>query len=110
MNKRKQNRHEKVIALLLSGKPISPDEIKNHFIGTDQEKLMYRLAMNIHCCRLDGGVIKVYKDGRKISAYQLLNPECFSSIGRYIGFTKKNTNNIVGDEVIKQTETEIVYA
>ena len=81
----KQNRHEKITVTMLSGKPVTPDEIKACFTGTDQESVLYRLSTNIYNIRLDGGVIKVHKDGRKVKAYQLMNPQEFNAEGRYIG-------------------------
>lgn len=87
----KQNRHEKITVLLLSGKPVSPDEIKAVFTGTDQESVLYRLSTNIYNIRLDGGIIKVHKDGRKVSAYQLVNFTEFNAEGRYIGTQVNNT-------------------
>jgi len=44
----KQNRHEKIAVVLLSGKPISPADIMDCFKGTDQEKVLYRLSTNIY--------------------------------------------------------------
>lgn len=82
---RKINRHEKIACVLLSGKPVSPDEIRECFKGTDQESVLYRLSTNIYNIRKDGGVVKVHKDGRKVTAYQLMNPDEFNSDGRYIG-------------------------
>lgn len=81
----KQNRHEKITVTLLSGNPVTPDEIKSCFKGTDQESVLYRLPTNIYNIKRDGGVIKVHKDGRKVSAYQLMNPKEFNAEGRYIG-------------------------
>ena len=81
----KQNRHEKITVTLLSGNPVTPDEIKACFTGTDQESVLYRLSTNIYNIRLDGGVIKVHKDGRKVKAYQLMNAQEFNAEGRYIG-------------------------
>jgi len=81
----KQNRHEKIAVVLLSGKPISPTDIAECFKGTDQEKVLYRLSTNIYNIRRDGGIVRVHKDGRKVSAYQLVNHTEFSSSGRYIG-------------------------
>ena len=81
----KQNRHEKITVTLLSGQPVTPEEIKACFAGTDQESVLYRLSTNIYNIRLDGGVIKVHKDGRKVKAYQLMNPQEFNAEGRYIG-------------------------
>ena len=81
----KINRHEKIACVLLSGKPVSPDQIRECFKGSDQENVLYRLSTNIYNIRKDGGVIKVHKDGRKVTAYQLMNPDEFSPEGRYIG-------------------------
>lgn len=81
----KINRHEKIAAVLRSGKLVSPDEIAAVFKGTDQENVLYRLSTNIYNIRKDGGIIKVHKDGRKVTAYQLVNFEEFSPEGRFIG-------------------------
>ena len=107
VRKRKTNRHEKVTQVLLSGKPTSPDEIMACFKGTDQEKVLYRLSTNIYNIRLDGGVIKVHKDGRKVVAYQLMNPEDFGSDGRYMhGGTVRTVE--VATEATPEVETEVV--
>jgi len=81
----KINRHEKIACVLLCGKPVSPDQIRECFKGTDQETVLYRLSTNIYNIRKDGGIVKVYKDGRKVTGYQLMNPNEFNSEGRYIG-------------------------
>jgi hypothetical protein len=79
----KPNRHEKVCQVLLSGNPVSPDEIRTVFKGTDQEDVLYRLSTNIYNIRRDGGVIRVHKSGRNVSAYQLMNAKDFDTNGRY---------------------------
>jgi len=81
----KINRHEKIACVMLSGKPVSPAEIEACFKGTDQEGVLYRLSTNIYNIRKDGGIVRVHKDGRKVTAYQLVNFEEFSPEGRYIG-------------------------
>ena len=83
----KQNRHEKITVTLLSGKPVTPEEIHAVFKGTDQEKVLYRLSTNIYNIRKDGGIVKVIKDGRKVQAYQLVNPNDFDKHGRFIQST-----------------------
>lgn len=83
--KGKQNRHEKITVQLLSGKPVSPDDIRSVFAGTDQEKVLYRLSTNIYNIRKDGGIVKVHKEGRKVVAYQLVNYTEFDINGRYVG-------------------------
>ena len=85
VRKGKQNRHEKITVTMLSGKPVSPDEIKSCFTGTDQESVMYRLSTNIYNIRLDGGIVKVIKEGRKVTGYQLVNNTEFDKNGRYVG-------------------------
>lgn len=85
VRKGKQNRHEKITVQLLSGKPVTPDEIKSVFAGTDQEKVLYRLSTNIYNIRRDGGIITVHKEGRKVKAYQLVNYTEFDANGRYVG-------------------------
>jgi len=85
VRKGKQNRHEKITQVLLSGKPVSPEEIQAVFKGTDQAAVLYRLSTNIYNIRLDGGIVKVIKDGRKVKAYQLVNYTEFNAEGRYVG-------------------------
>ena len=85
VRKGKQNRHEKITQVLLSGKPVTPDEITAVFKGTDQEAVLYRLSTNIYNIRLDGGIVKVIKNGRKVQAYQLVNFQEFDANGRYVG-------------------------
>jgi hypothetical protein len=95
VRKGKQNRHEKITQVLLSGRPVSPEEIEAVFKGTDQEAVLYRLSTNIYNIRLDGGIVKVIKDGRKVKGYQLVNNTEFNAEGRYIG-----------PQAVSQTETK----
>jgi hypothetical protein len=84
VRKGKINRHEKITQVMLSGKPVSPQEIAEVFAGTDQAAVLYRLSTNIYNIRKDGGIVKVIKDGRKVQAYQLVNFKDFDKNGRYI--------------------------
>jgi uncharacterized protein YueI len=99
----KQNRHEKITVTLLSGKPVSPDEIKACFKGTDQEAVLYRLSTNIYNIRKDGGIVKVHKEGRKVVAYQLVNHTEFNAQGRYVGPAK--TKSTPAPVVTTESET-----
>ena len=101
----KINRHEKVACVLLSGKPISPADIEACFKGTDQEGVLYRLSTNIYNIRKDGGIVRVHKDGRKVTAYQLVNFDEFSPEGRYIGKQKA----VAPVEVVEKTDFETVF-
>jgi len=96
----KINRHERVGQVLLSGKPVSPEEIAAHFKGTDQEHLVYRLSTNIYNLRQDGAIIRVYKDGRKVTGYQLVNVDEFNQDGRFVGRQPKIP-------VVKPQEVEV---
>ena len=87
----KINRHEKIAVVLLSGKPVTPEEIQAVFKGTDQEAVLYRLSTNIYNIRKDGGIVKVHKEGRKVKAYQLVNHTEFNEHGRYVGSKKAET-------------------
>jgi len=103
----KINRHEKIACVMLSGKPVSPAEIEACFKGTDQEGVLYRLSTNIYNIRKDGGIVRVHKDGRKVTAYQLVNFEEFSPEGRYIG-KQKAVAPVATTQTTKQVEAETV--
>ena len=104
VRKGKQNRHEKITQVLLSGKPVSPDEIKAVFAGTDQEAVLYRLSTNIYNIRKDGGIVKVIKEGRKVTGYQLVNYTEFDAQGRYKGPIKSAPFNKGVAETTKTVE------
>jgi len=104
VRKGKVNRHEKITQVLLSGKPVSPQEISAVFAGTDQAAVLYRLSTNIYNIRKDGGIVKVIKDGRKVQAYQLVNADQFDANGRYQGPIKAAPFNKV------ESKSEVVTA
>lgn len=107
VRKGKVNRHEKITQVMLSGKPVSPDEIKAVFKGTDQESVLYRLSTNIYNIRKDGGIVKVIKNGRSVQAYQLVNYTEFDSNGRYVGAAQaaKSPSTPAATPAVKETET-----
>lgn len=87
IRKGKINRHEKIAQVMLSGLVVTPTEVLDVFKGTDQEAVLYRLSTNIYNIRKDGGIVKVYKTGRNVTGYQLLNPQKFDTNGRFHGVT-----------------------
>jgi len=109
VRKGKINRHEKITQVLLSGKPVTPDEIASVFKGTDQEAVLYRLSTNIYNIRKDGGIVKVIKEGRSVKAYQLVNYTEFDKNGRYIPKTTPAATPAVA-EVTEVQETETAEA
>ena len=105
VRKGKVNRHEKITIVLLSGKPVSPQEIADVFKGTDQESVLYRLSTNIYNIRKDGGIVKVIKDGRKVSGYQLINFDQFDANGRFKGTPQLVTNATPVKSVVVQQQS-----
>ena len=101
------NRHEKVAQTMLSGKAMKPEDIRECFGGSDQETVMYRLSTNIYNIRKDGGIVKVFKEGRNVTAYQLVNFDEFNKDGRYIGRQPKTIKQD-SNPVIVTRETENV--
>jgi hypothetical protein len=62
---------EKLLTVMISGKPVARDEIET-LLGN--EIYMYRLSTYIwHIKTHANGVVKAIKDGRKVTAYQLMN-------------------------------------
>ena len=102
VRKGKINRHEKITQVLLSGKPVSPQEIADVFKGTNQEAVLYRLSTDIYNIRKDGGIVKVIKSGRKVTGYQLVNFDQFDANGRYQG-----SPTAVGMKVV-ETKNKVV--
>lgn len=107
VRKGKVNRHEKITQVMLSGKPVTPEEITECFKGTDQEAVLYRLSTNIYNIRKDGGIVKVIKNGRKVQAYQLVNFTEFDANGRYKG---KTVTPVPAPVKQSQTSSETVTA
>lgn len=60
-----------LVACLISGKPVTKQEIDS-LLGN--EIYMYRISTYIwHIKTIANGIVKVIKDGRKVSGYQLVN-------------------------------------
>jgi len=106
VRKGKINRHEKITQVLLSGKVVTVEEIHAVFKGTDQESVLYRLPTNIYNIRKDGGIVKVIKDGRRVTGYQLVNHTEFDKNGRYVGSTVTTTTQPAVENVEVATANE----
>lgn len=62
---------QKLLTVMISGKPVTKDEIDT-LLG--HEIYMYRISTYMwHIKTNANGIIKVVKDGRKVSGYQLIN-------------------------------------
>jgi hypothetical protein len=73
VKKVKMKPFQKLLSIMISGEPVSKEEIDT-LLG--KEIQMYRLSTymwHIKTNPLANGVIKVIKDGRKVAGYQLMN-------------------------------------
>jgi len=93
--------HNKIAQILLSGKVVNVEDIKASFAAdAKMTALMYRLSTFIYDIRkYDNGVVKVVKDGRKVTAYQLVNFKDFDSNGCYVGSTQPTKSLEIKEEV-----------
>jgi len=83
---------QKVLTVLVSGNPVTVDEIEATLGG---EIYMYRLSTEIWCIKnYAGGIVKSIKDGRKVVAYQLMNVDEVKEYMKRVGInTAKFTPN-----------------
>ena len=73
VKKVKMKHFQKLLSIMISGEPVSKEEIDT-LLG--KEIQMYRLSTYMWHIKTNpsaNGVIKVIKDGRKVAGYQLMN-------------------------------------
>ena len=79
---------EKLLTVMISGKPVTVEEI-DATLG--KEIYMYRLSTYIwHIKTFANGVVKAIKDGRKVTAYQIVNVKEVKEYMDRAGVTKAN--------------------
>lgn len=102
---------EKMLNVMLSGKPVTKDEFDT-LLG--KEIQMYRISTYIwHIKTIASCTIKVIKDGRKVASYQLMEVEkaraYLSKNGVLLGQTKVETlqdlNPVPEVKTVKETQT-----
>lgn len=72
-----------LVACMISGKPVTKEEIES-LLGN--EIYMYRISTYIwHIKTVANGIVKVIKDGRKVSGYQLINVDEVKSYLKRVG-------------------------
>lgn len=77
---------QKLLTVMISGKPTTIDEIETQL---GKEIQMYRLSTYIwHIKTHADGVVKAIKDGRKVTAYQIVNVAEVKKYMTRIGMTK----------------------
>ena len=76
---------QKLLTLMISGKPITIEEIDT-LLG--KEIYMYRLSTYIwHIKTVANGVVRAIKTGRKVTAYQLVNVDQVKDYMTRVGVT-----------------------
>lgn len=79
---------EKLLTVMISGKPVTIEEI-DATLGS--EIYMYRLSTYIwHIKTFANGVVKAIKDGRRVTAYQVINVKEVKEYMDRAGITKAN--------------------
>ena len=79
---------EKLLTVMISGKPVTIDEIESTL---GKEIHMYRLSTYIwHIKTFANGVVKAIKDGRKVTAYQITNVSEVKQYMKSAGVTAAN--------------------
>lgn len=109
-----------LVACMISGKPVTKEEI-DALLGN--EIYMYRISTYIwHIKTMANGIVKVLKDGRKVSGYQLINVDEVKSYLKRVGVldagyvpSPKTVQNLdelkveeVKPEVVQSVEDELV--
>lgn len=76
---------EKLLTVMISGNPVTIEEI-DATLG--KEIYMYRLSTYMwHIKTIANGVVRVIKDGRKVTAYQIVNVDEVKEYMRRAGVT-----------------------
>lgn len=62
-------RSDRLLMVLCNGGKVTLKEIAD----TMEYPNMYRISCEVYCIKLNGGVVKTHKDGRKVVGYELVN-------------------------------------
>jgi hypothetical protein len=88
---------EKLLTIMVTGKPVTVEEI-DATLG--KEIYMYRLSTYMwHIKTMANGVVRAIKDGRRVTAYQLVNVE---DIKKYLDMTGVSKSGFVPGAVEKK--------
>lgn len=84
MSKANPTRSQLVVKLLLSGEPVQVDSIKQHFVENGLDQVTYKISYYLLQAKHRGAIIKAYRQGKRVIAYQLINHKLFDEYGDYI--------------------------
>ena len=102
-NSTKLQPFQKLLTVMVSGKPVTIDEI-DATLG--KEIYMYRLSTYIwHIKTFANGIVKPTKDGRKVTAYQLVNVDEIKEYMKRVGIDSANFT--AGSKVKKPSQSKL---
>lgn len=85
---RKPNGWQRVLIAVQSGEVFSKEQLQE--ILKDKKIHMYRMSNYMLDIKLfSGGIVKAHKDGRKVTGYQITNPEVVQQYLRDKGFIEQ---------------------
>jgi rRNA maturation endonuclease Nob1 len=91
------------LTVMVSGKPVTIDEI-DATLG--KEIYMYRLSTYIwHIKTFANGIVKPTKDGRKVTAYQIVNVDEIKEYMKRVGIDSANFT--AGSKVKKPSQSKL---
>jgi hypothetical protein len=94
---------QKLLTVMVSGKPVTIDEI-DATLG--KEIYMYRLSTYIwHIKTFANGIVKPTKDGRKVTAYQIVNVDEIKEYMKRVGIDSANFT--AGSKVKKPSQSKL---
>ena len=98
---------EKLLTVMISGKPVTLDEIESTL---GNEIHMYRISTYIwHIKQFAKGVVKPIKDGRKVVSYQLMN---VNEVKQYMNDNVDVNNFVPGKatKIVRSKKTQTAVA
>lgn len=101
---------QKVLTVMISGKAVTKDEL-NDLLG--KEIQMYRISTYMwHIKTHANGIVKVVKDGRKVSGYQLVNIDEVKDYMRRAGvlnsgFTPAKVDKLEDLKAVELTDAQV---
>jgi rRNA maturation endonuclease Nob1 len=102
-NSTKLQPFQKLLTVMVSGKPVTIDEI-DATLG--KEIYMYRLSTYIwHIKTFANGIVKPTKDGRKVTAYQIVNVDEIKEYMKRVGIDSANFT--AGSKVKKPSQSKL---
>ena len=102
VKKVKMKPFQKLLTVMISGKPVSKEEIDT-LIG--HEIQMYRISTYMwHIKTNASGVIKVVKDGRTVAGYQLVNVAEVKEYMKRVGILNAYTPTVKPVETLGELE------